>query len=95
MPCTDAAMQIYTREEAAISGSHSPAICSLTVRAGLPSSVLRLCWSTEDHARVASLLRDAIDAIDASIDDARAAERAAAAEPVIARALGEPTGGAA
>ena len=93
MPCVDLALQILYDEplRADHHHEHEYAICSLTVRAGVPSSTAQLSWSVEDHARVAGLIRAALDALDDSIDDAHVAERAAAAEPVIARALGEPT----
>jgi len=84
-------MQIFPDDPLTVEPYHANQICSLTVRAGVPSSTARLSWSVEDHARVAGLIRAALDALDDSIDDARVAERAAAAEPVIARALGEPT----
>lgn len=91
MPCAVLNLQFFPGDPLAVEPHHAHSICSLTMRAGVPSSTARLSWSVEDHARVAGLIRAALDALDDSIDDARVAARAAAAEPVIARALGEPT----
>lgn len=91
MPCARLNLQIFGGEPLTVEPYHAHPICSLAVRAGVPSSSAWLSWSVEDHARVTGLIRAALDALDDSIDDARVAERAAAAEPVIARALGEPT----
>lgn len=92
MPHMDTGLQIYSGEPVEISGDGDLSICTMYLRVGgVLGTRARICWGAEDHAEIADKFRAALDAMTGALDDDRVAERAAAAELVIARALGEPT----